>query len=141
MHELEKTDEKLKEISAKIIMNMCFFIAYILFFLQTCLVAINKTFIEYGNSPSDYDNYLNSLQNPVNNFINNFINDKNRSNSEDLILKDLDNCRRHVEADFAQVIGPEKLENLKDILYIMVSHFENQPIMDLMNESIAKTKI
>jgi len=56
-------------------------------------------------------------------------------------LKDLDNCRRHVEAEFAQVIGPEKLENLKDILYIMVSHFENQPIMDFMNESIAQTKI
>ena len=56
-------------------------------------------------------------------------------------LLDLDICRRHVEAEFAQVIGPEKLENLKDILYIMVSHFENQPIMDLMNESIAKTKI
>ncbi len=56
-------------------------------------------------------------------------------------LIDLDFCRKHVEAEFAQVIGPEKLENLKDILYIMVSHFENQPIMDLMNESIAKTKI
>jgi DNA-binding MarR family transcriptional regulator len=56
-------------------------------------------------------------------------------------LNDLDICRRHVETEFAQVIGPEKLENLKDILYIMVSHFENQPIMDLMNESIAKTKI
>jgi DNA-binding MarR family transcriptional regulator len=56
-------------------------------------------------------------------------------------LKDLDFCRRHVETEFAQVIGQEKLENLKDILYIMVSHYENQPIMDFMNESIAKTKI
>ena len=56
-------------------------------------------------------------------------------------LKDLDFCRRHVLAEFGQVIGQEKLENLKDILYIMVSHFENQPIMDFMNESIAKTKI
>lgn len=56
-------------------------------------------------------------------------------------LKDLDFCRKHVEAEFAEVIGQEKLENLKDILFIMVSHFENQPIMDLMNESIAKTKI
>jgi DNA-binding MarR family transcriptional regulator len=56
-------------------------------------------------------------------------------------LKDLDFCRRHVESEFVHVIGQEKLENLKDILYIMVKHFENQPIMDFMNESIAKTKI
>jgi DNA-binding MarR family transcriptional regulator len=56
-------------------------------------------------------------------------------------LIDLDFCRRHVEEEFAQVIGEEKLEHLKDILYLMVSHFENQPIMDLMNDSIAKTKI
>jgi len=56
-------------------------------------------------------------------------------------LKDLDFCRRHVESEFVHVIGQEKLENLKDILYIMVKHFENQPIMDFMNESIAKTKV
>jgi hypothetical protein len=56
-------------------------------------------------------------------------------------LKDLGDCRMHVEAEFAQVIGEEKLANLKDILYIMVTHFENHPIMDFMNESIAKTKI
>jgi len=56
-------------------------------------------------------------------------------------LKDLDFCRKHVEFEFVQVIGPEKLENLKDILFILVSHFENQPIMDFMNESIAKTKV
>jgi DNA-binding MarR family transcriptional regulator len=55
--------------------------------------------------------------------------------------KDLNFCRKHVEAEFAEVIGQEKLENLKEILYLTVSHFENQPIMDFMNESIAKTKI
>jgi len=56
-------------------------------------------------------------------------------------LKDLDICRRQVESEFVGVIGQEKLENLKEILFIMVSHYENQSIMDFMNESIAQTKI
>jgi DNA-binding MarR family transcriptional regulator len=56
-------------------------------------------------------------------------------------LKDLDICRRHVESEFVGVMGQEKLENLKEILFIMVSHYENQSIMDFMNESIAQTKI
>jgi DNA-binding MarR family transcriptional regulator len=59
----------------------------------------------------------------------------------DQFLKDLDACRRHVESEFAQVIGQDKLENLKEILFLMVSHFENQPMMNFMNESLAKTKI
>lgn len=56
-------------------------------------------------------------------------------------LEDLNLCRVHVENEFADKIGKEKLTNLKEILFLLVGHYENQPIMNLMNESIAKIRI
>jgi DNA-binding MarR family transcriptional regulator len=50
-------------------------------------------------------------------------------------------CRKKVEMNMSQVIGEEKLGQLHQILREILDHYEQEPGIDLQNESIAQTKL
>ena len=42
-------------------------------------------------------------------------------------------CTQHVDKEFTKIVGSERLEQLKDILSVLVNHYENDSSMSLNN--------
>ena len=42
-------------------------------------------------------------------------------------------CTQHVDKEFAKIVGSERLEQIKDILGVLVNHYENDDAVSLNN--------